>query len=340
VEVIVRGSIRVAVEESSQVAEARRIARKMAVEIGFDEAAAERVSICVTEASTNLINHGGGGEVLLRITDLGAPELEMLALDRGPGMRDLDQCLRDGYSTGGTAGHGLGAIMRLSTSSDFYSLPAGGTAVLARWSAGVPAKHVPQETNRLRIGVVNLPKPGQEVCGDAWGAEQTEQDTVILLADGLGHGVDAQAASLEAARVLHSNPELAPMALIARSHDALRSFRGAAVAVARIDSVRGKLVFAGAGNVAAQIYAGAHLHQHLVSVNGTVGLRIPQLREFNYPWPSGGILILHSDGLATGTNLQTSAGLALRDPALIAGVLYRDFTRQNDDATVIVAKAS
>ena len=113
-----------------------------------------------------------------------------------------------------------------------------------------------------------------------------------------------------------------------------------AVAVARIDRIRKQVKFAGAGNVMAQIYAGARPVQHMVSVNGTAGHQWSRLREFTYPWPEDGMLILFSDGLASGTGLQARAGLALCDPSIIAGVLYRDFARGIDDATVVVAKAA
>ena len=125
-----------------------------------------------------------------------------------------------------------------------------------------------------------------------------------------------------------------------RAHQALRSSRGAAVAVARIDRRRGPLTFSGIGNIAGHIYSGARGSQHLVSVNGTAGFQSQRIREFSYPWPENGMLILYSDGLATNTSIEAHPGLALRDPALIAGVLYRDFSRRNDDATAVVAKAA
>jgi anti-sigma regulatory factor (Ser/Thr protein kinase) len=324
------------IEEQSQTAEARRIARGMALDFGFGDDDAERIAIGVTEACTNLIKHAGGGEVFLSATREG-PELEALALDRGPGIANLAECLRDGYSTGGSPGQGLGAIRRLATVSDVYSISGQGTALLARWSAEKSAAY---RSPKLRIGAVNAPKPGQEVCGDAWGVEHREDESVVLVADGLGHGPDARAASVEAVRMLHLNSDLAPHEVIERCHMALRSLRGAAISVARIDRGRRKVTFAGVGNVAAQIYSGPKLVQHLVSVNGTAGHQVHKLREFSYPWPEDGILVLHSDGLATGTNTEGRPGLAMRDAALIAGVLYRDFTRGNDDATVVVAKTA
>ena len=330
-------SIRIEIEDPSQTAEARRIARRMAENIGFEEVRAEQVAIAVTEAATNILKHAGRGEILLRITAGAFSEMEFLALDRGPGMSNLDQCLRDGYTTGTSPGHGLGAIKRLSDVSDFYSVPGKGTAVLARWRLDPPRKTGPA---LLRIGAVNVPKRGQEVCGDSWGVEQTEESSTLLVADGLGHGYEASMASLEAVRTLRGHPDLPPMALLELSHKALRSSRGAAVAVARIDRVRGKLTFSGVGNVAGQIYSGSAAGQHLVSVNGTAGHETQRIREFSYPWPENGMLVLHSDGLTTATGLEAQPRLALHDPSLIAGVLYKDFNRGQDDATVVVAKAA
>ena len=334
-------SIRVAVEESSQTGEARRAARNLAQECGFDETRTEEVAIVVTEVCTNLLKHAGGGEILLRTTSDypdHAPELELLALDRGSGIGNLEQALRDGFSTGGSPGQGLGAIVRLSSASDFYSDSRWGAAVLARWPVqSIKGRH---RKDPFRFGAVNVSKPGQEVCGDSWGAMQSESGATLMVADGLGHGPEAQTASLEAVRILHSNGALSPGELLERTHQALRSSRGAAVAVAQIDYANQMLVFAGVGNISGQIYAGAEPRQHLVSVNGTAGHQSQRIREFPYPWPLNGMLVMHSDGLSSQTGLEAHAGLALRDPSLIAGVLYRDFARRNDDATVVVAKSA
>jgi anti-sigma regulatory factor (Ser/Thr protein kinase) len=335
-------SVRILVEEASKTAEARRFARTMAAQIGLNETIAEQVSIVVTEACTNLLKHAGRGEIILHSSPEGfetTPMLDVLALDQGPGMRNLEQSLRDGYSTGSTAGHGLGAIIRLSQDSDFYTVPEKGTGILARWRAE-PPKPSALGHGTLRISAVNLPKPGEEVSGDAWVAVHFADYVVILLADGLGHGLDAHLAALEAVRMLRLHPDLPPAALMQRIHGALRSTRGAAVAIAQIDLLRAKLTFAGVGNISGRIYSGAEPRSGLASVNGTAGHHIERLQEFSYPWPSNGLLQLHSDGLLTGTGLESYPGLALRDPALIAGVLYRDFARGRDDSTVVVAKAS
>jgi len=338
----VRDSLRILVEEPSTAAAVRRAARKMATEIGLNEIGAEEVVIVVSEACTNLLKHVGQGEILLHTTgEEHGPHvlLEMLALDRGPGMHDLEQCIKDGFSTSSTSGQGLGAIVRLSKESDFYSEPRKGTAVLARWFSPEP-RTVSHDGPAMRIGAVNISKPGQDSCGDSWGASQSRQRLTILVADGLGHGPDANHASSEAVRMLQNYPELSPKALLERVHLALRSTRGAAVAVALIDLEAGKLTFAGVGNISGQIYSPGQGRRHLVSVNGTAGHECQRIREFIYDWPSDALLVLHSDGLTSSTALEPYPGLARHDPGLIAGVLYRDCSRGNDDSTVVVVKAA
>lgn len=338
-----RDSLRILVEDPSQTSAVRRAARKMATEIGLNENSAEEVAIVVSEVCTNLLKHVGQGEILLHTTGEeheSLPRLELLALDRGPGMRDLEQCIKDGFSTSSTSGHGLGAIVRLSKESDFYSVPRKGTAIMARWFSPASREIVSDPGPSMRIGAVNIPKPGQDSCGDSWGALQTNRQLTILVADGLGHGPDANLASSAAVRVLQNYPELSPRALLERVHLALRSTRGAAVAVAILDLDAGKLTFAGVGNISGQIYSVTQGRRHLVSVNGTAGHEVQRLREFVYDWPSDGLLVLHSDGLNSSTGLEPYPGLVLRDPGLIAGVLYRDCSRGNDDSTVVVAKAA
>jgi anti-sigma regulatory factor (Ser/Thr protein kinase) len=344
VEVAVRESVRIQVEDPSQVAEARRVARLLATRLGFDEVCVEQIAIVITEASTNLLKHAGKGEILLRSTaedDSSVLQgLEAIVLDRGPGMANLDRCIQDGYSTGDSPGQGLGAIIRLSTVSDFYTVPSKGTVLLARWPISVGDEAIPTRSKTMQVGAVNVCKPGQEVCGDSWGVEHSKGETVVLVADGLGHGVDARVASIEAVRMLRLNPDLTPKNLLEHAHLALRSTRGAAVAVARIDRDRRVLTFAGVGNISAQIYAGPSASHHLVSSNGTAGHQIPRLQEFSYPWPENGVLILHSDGLSGGTGLEDYPRLMSRDPSLAAAVLYRDYSKGNDDSTVVVVKAA
>lgn len=324
------------VTESSQVGEARRRATRFTRDLGFDETEAGKVAIVVSEAARNLAMHATGGELLLRALECdGVAGIEILALDKGLGIANVAECLRDGYSTAGGPGTGLGAISRLSALFDIHSLPDLGTALLARlWSRPLPKQPRPHP---LEIGAVCLPKPGERVGGDGWAVDQRPGRGLILVADGLGHSLAAAEASQEAVRVFRENPRFSPAAMIEVAHGALRHTRGAAVAVAEVDIAHQMAHFAGVGNIAGVILSSGG-SRHMVSHHGTVGHEVRKIREFTYPWPEGALLVMHSDGLATRWSLDRYPGLAMRHPSLIAGVLYRDYSRRRDDVTVVVAR--
>jgi hypothetical protein len=119
-------------------------------------------------------------------------------------------------------------------------------------------------------------------------------------------------------------------------HAAIGGTRGAAVAVAQLDPAASTLTFAGVGNIAGTLLAPGGASRGLFSHNGTVGHQVRKVQPFEYPWSPGGVLVLHSDGLQTRWSLGAYPGLIRRHPAVIAGVLHRDFLRGRDDATVLV----
>jgi anti-sigma regulatory factor (Ser/Thr protein kinase) len=326
--------MRFPIGEASAAAEARREATGLARAIGFDEGASGRVAIVVTEAATNLAKHAVEGELLLRAFERdGVATLEALALDRGPGIANVGACMRDGFSTAGSQGAGLGAIQRLANEFDIYSTPGKGTTLVARVCSRKPAESPGAES--FDIGGVCIPKAGELVSGDAWGSAWRDGRCLLLVADGLGHGPDAASASIEAVNTFRANTNLTPKELIERAHDALRGTRGAAVAIAELDSR--EIRYAGVGNISGVTIAPDGDH-HMVSHNGIVGYEMRKVQEFIYSWSPETTFVMHSDGLASRWDLRQYPGLASRSPALIAGVLYRDFNRGRDDITVVVVK--
>lgn len=108
-------------------------AQALARELRFDHVGCTRLGTVTLELARNVLVHGGGGEILLRgLYDEGRVGLEIQALDNGPGIRDLEQALTNGYSTAGRLGAGLGAARRLSDEFEIDSQPGGGTRVLTR----------------------------------------------------------------------------------------------------------------------------------------------------------------------------------------------------------------
>jgi anti-sigma regulatory factor (Ser/Thr protein kinase) len=340
-------SFGVPVADPSAVAEARRCAQALAQQAGLDEVRLGKLGLVVTEAATNILKHATQGEIVLRLlrpdTGAGAMGVEMLAIDQGPGMADVALCQRDGFSTAGSPGTGLGAIARLADWYDIYSSPQAGTVVAARVWAETgrhsSAGPLPAEAARwLEVGGVSLPVRGEQECGDAWGVAPGPDETLVVLADGLGHGAEAAVAARQAVRSLLAVPPLPTLtARLEAAHEALRTTRGAAVALAAIHPARGTLTFAGVGNIAGAVLLGGG-PRNMVSHAGTLGHTRHRLAEFTYTWEAGAVLVLHSDGLSSHARLEGYPGLARRDPAVVAAVLHRDFTRGRDDSTVVVAR--
>ncbi|HYC04901.1 MAG TPA: ATP-binding protein [Azospirillaceae bacterium] len=323
--------IPITVTDQSQVSDARRRVGALARGAGFDETEAGKVAIVVTELATNLLRHGGGGEILASVdsTDGG---LAVLALDKGPGMASVEACLRDGFSTGGTQGTGFGAIRRQSRAMDVWSKPGSGTAILCRFGGSEPP------ADGLRVGGVCVPMPGEEASGDGWSCSGTGSGArTILVADGLGHGPQAATAALEAGRLFLRRPDDPVPTILETLHHGLRATRGAAVAVARVEPALRRVAFGGVGNIAGTVFA-AGQHKKTVSHTGTAGVSARRFQEFVYPIDGDWLLVMHSDGVSGGWSLDSYPGLAMRDPLLVAGVLYRDFSRRRDDSTVVVAR--
>ena len=328
-----RTSVRVPVQDGSQVGEARRAALRVAADRGLSEAEAGRLAIVVTEAAGNLARHAGGGELLLRSIDGPRPTVELIALDHGPGMADVQRAFEDGHSTAGTPGTGLGAIRRLASECELYSTPGGGTALLAR----VGAEPAAGSGAAIEVGAVSLPPAGEQVCGDGWAVSVGSGIVSALIADGLGHGPLAAKAAMEAVRAFSEHAGSRPGELIEAVHGPLRATRGAAVGVAAIDLSRRVMTFAGVGNIAASVLAGG-TSRNAVSLGGIVGHERGKVREFEYPWPGGAVLVMHSDGLQSQWRLDAYPGLERSHPALVAGMLYRDHARGRDDVTVLAVR--
>ena len=326
--------ILIPIDDRTQVGEARRAAARMAETLAFDATQAGKVALAVTEAATNIIKHAGSGKMVLAPLLRGSSGgLEILALDRGPGIANIGASLRDGHSTVGSMGTGLGSLSRLSSSFDLYSQPGHGTAVrLELWSG----PSIPPE-EELELGAVCLPKAGESVAGDGWLFERSGDYRTILVVDGLGHGPNAARAARAATDAFAAHASAAPAALMEICHGALATTRGAAGAVARITAAKSAGSFAGIGNIACRVESTRERRQ-LVSHSGTLGHVMRRVQEFEFAFPAGALLILHSDGLKSHWTSADYPGLMSKHAGLIAGVLYRDHDRGQDDVTVVVLK--
>jgi anti-sigma regulatory factor (Ser/Thr protein kinase) len=326
------------VSEQSQTGEARRRALACAQGLAMDEVRSGAVAVAATEIATNLVKHAGRGHILLQqLARPGNAGLRVMGVDKGPGISDIAGALADGHSTAGSMGGGLGAIRRLSDCFDLYSMPGSGTVVSAefwRQKGAGPARNA-----SLEVGVISEPIFGEEFCGDGWGVRDSAEGTLMMVVDGLGHGILAAEAAREAERVLLESKESSPQQIIQDTHCALRKTRGAAQGIARIEANKRLLTFAGVGNISASIVAPG-TSRSMASHNGTLGHQMQRVQEFTCPWNADSILVMHSDGLTSRWDLNRYPGLWGKPASVIAAVLHRDFFRGRDDVTVLVAKAA
>lgn len=308
--------------------EARRVAAASANALGFTSERVNDIGIVVTEAANNICSHAGKGEFLIcPVLDAEHVGLDLLALDAGPGIRDVGRAFEDGFSTAGTAGQGLGAMKRLSDDFSVYSITGRGTAVFSRFSGAAQPPY----------SVVNIPFPGEIECGDAFLGVPGHQRSLYMVVDGLGHGAGASEAATEARSTVLANRTQALTDIITVTHDALKKTRGAAMSLACVDHSKQVVTYAGVGNISGSIIKGTTTRS-MVSQNGTLGAALPTVQEFTYPYETDSLLLMFSDGVNSRSSLSGYPGIQSRPLPLIAGLLYRDFSRRRDDATVLLAK--
>jgi anti-sigma regulatory factor (Ser/Thr protein kinase) len=321
--------------DPSQVGEARRMAAKVAEKFNLGEERSEAAALVATELATNIFKHAKDGAILVQeIGQQGTPGLQLLAVDKGPGIGDLSAALSDGWSTVGTLGGGLGAMQRSADLFDIYSRVGSGTCVVCEfWKDGKN----PSANKEISLGVISTVYPGEEVNGDGWSVSKSDGQLVFMVVDGLGHGPLAAEAAREAEYIVVKNGSNSPAALLQACHEGLAKTRGAAMAAAAVDFEAGLLRYAGTGNISGSISTQS-MSRGLASHNGTVGHNSGRIQEFTYPWTNDSLLIMHSDGINTRWNLNAYPGIRAKHPSLVAAVINRDFNRGRDDATVLVAK--
>jgi anti-sigma regulatory factor (Ser/Thr protein kinase) len=322
------------VREQSHVFQTRQTAVSLAHELNFTEHQVGKVAIVATEIATNLLKHAERGEVSATVVDeRGVPGVELLSVDAGPGIADIQRVLTDGYSGTGTAGTGLGAVRRLSDRFAIHSQVGAGTVLMARLTQSPP----PDDREGFEVGAAIAAMPGEQVSGDAWAFRRSPSGGVLMVADGLGHGPDAAAAAQEAVRVMRECQASSPTQLAEFVHRALASTRGAAIGIANIGIETKEVAFVGIGNISATVVSGGS-SRPLVSHYGTAGVMAPHIAEFLCPMTPPAIVILHSDGVSARWQISDYAGLEQQHASIIAGVVNRDFRRGRDDAAVAVAR--
>jgi serine/threonine-protein kinase RsbT len=123
------------VQSAEDVVSIRQMVRQRAVELGFGLVDQTKIVTAASELARNTVQYGGGGKVTIEaVEDLGRRGVRLTFEDEGPGIPDIDLAMKDGYTTGGGLGLGLGGARRLSNDFTVRSVPGQGTRVtITRW---------------------------------------------------------------------------------------------------------------------------------------------------------------------------------------------------------------
>lgn len=335
-----KSSLRIFVADLSYVGTVRRAIREKAAEAGLTGEPLERLSILSTELATNLAKHAGAGGEIFFFDESTETSIvvRLLAIDRGPGIDNIDEALQDGVSRKNTLGGGMGALRRLSDSVEISSVPGKGTVIqclLSQSAQGRTKLDAAQKLQALEIGFISVPHPAETACGDGFAAVLIDKMASILVIDGLGHGEGAAEASRRAVELFRQSPFDTPTSLVSRIHSQLATTRGAALALAQIDLLSDRLTFVGVGNITARVYS-RYSSFGCVSIQGIVGGALGNLKPYEYEWSPSSRLLMYSDGILSTAKLGERT---ISSANMTAAEIYRDFCRMNDDATVVVVKS-
>ncbi|AUQ72495.1 ATP-binding protein [Phaeobacter inhibens] len=324
--------------DPSDVSVCRRNARQLAQVAGFSQARTEEIAIVVSEAATNVLRYAKRGRCLLqRMPGIGGPRLAVIVVDQGPGIDALDKMMRDGSSSEGSAGLGLGAMQRLSDQFDIYSNRDEGTVVACEFQLR------PYRPTAMEVAGLLVTHPGETRCGDAWDMTCVTPNATpdgrldLILCDGLGHGHRAADA---AERVLHAfghKPGRTPAAALADISVDIADTRGAVAACVAVAADGRRMSYASVGNIAT-IRARLGETKRFATRDGHLGG--PALSPYSdeVDLQPGDTVILHSDGLLTLRDLHEKPALLMRSALLIAGKLMAENFRGRDDASLSVIK--
>lgn len=327
----------VRVDDTSAPGRARRVAAGLATDFGFSATRVAEIEIAVTEMGTNLVKHAREGALLVRsVRAVEQGAVEVVAVDRGPGMASIDDAMLDGRSTAGTLGVGLGAVTRLADTWSAWSEPGAGTILTARFHAD---RGTPDELPGEVAAGITRTFHGEEMCGDAYAVCDEDRRIRLMMCDGSGHGPLAAIAAQAAVREFYADRSGGPGDILGRIHTAMRGTRGGAVAVADLDLDRRTVRLAGLGNIAASVVADGR-KRGMLSVPGIAGYQARTIKTFDYALPAGATVVMHSDGLTERWNPENRERLFGGDPLVIATALLRDAGTRQDDASVLVARPS
>lgn len=319
--------------DEGSISVARERVRAVGRAQGLAEPEVERMAIVVSELARNQLIHAHGGAVaVLPVVRAGVPGIEVIAADKGKGIADPIEALKGQGNASGSLRAGLESVVRQADEVDFDVRWGEGTCVRARKFATPPPY-------RSEVGLLGRAYPGEPLSGDHALWIWTEEALLLGVVDGLGHGADAREAADRAMELMRERPSLAPEHMLEHCDHGLQGTRGAAMGVVRLERRSGTLSHACVGNITTLVCKPGKV-DILSCSPGVLGISRQRARATRSETQlrPGELLVMHTDGLSTRTTVE-DAVLLRHHPLVVAHTLMRRFSKNHDDALVVVVRA-
>jgi anti-sigma regulatory factor (Ser/Thr protein kinase) len=321
------------VVDDASVSAARQRAREVASAqaLGIEEAG--RLALIASELAQNQLRHGRGGRMAVRPIARGTHRgVEIIAADHGAGIADPTVAIAGIPRAAGSLGVGLAAVREQATEVDFDVRIGEGSCIRAR----VFAPDVPR---RRQLGIFGRAVPGEPQSGDHAGFHRLDDELVLGICDGLGHGPWAHEAACAAIDVFGRLPDASPTQILDECQEALGATRGAVMAVGRLKETDGTIELACVGNITIEAVA-PRTRRRFGGASFVLGapqarVRVPVERA---NLPSGTALVMFTDGVVSRASIEEDLALLREHPIIIAHQLVERFGRDGDDALALVVR--
>ncbi|GAB3927225.1 SpoIIE family protein phosphatase [Larkinella terrae] len=329
--------VRFQATDRSYLALTKKGISQIASQVGFRPQRLSEIDLIVAEMTSNLVKHGGGGEMLVRhFKTASSAGLELISIDSGPGIADPARMMQDGMSTTGTMGTGLGSIKRLADQFQLYSIKGWGTILLARVFEN-PASDL-QPAGGIEFRSLLVPKSGETFCGDGCYVKRTPDYIKLLLGDGLGHGPEAHRAVQEAIKAFRTCPHHRPVDIIRFIHQSVNKTRGLVGSVAVYEVASQQWSWCGVGNISTRLI-GPMTTKNILSYNGIIGMNVPgTMNNHTLSVERGQLLVMCSDGVQSRWDHSKYPSIQRYDLTILAAALYKDYNRQTDDISLFIGR--
>lgn len=334
------------VRETYDIGYIRRHIADQMEKLKFSDKEIAEISIVVSELCNNLIKHEAveGKIRFLQIFEGNRTGIEIIVEDKGPGIENVNEMLKDGISCKGTMGGGFGAMRRLS---DFFEIDSytnglgesvkqpGTTITIKKWNKATSSSSGINEAD-IETSVISRPFKGLAVNGDGYYIKSFSNREIITVIDGLGHGVEAFKAANSAIKTIDENTHKSAEEIMKTTNLALKNTRGAVMALFIIDKFAKEFEIISIGNVDCR-----HISQkstdRLFSYNGYVGAYKGIYKTKMHSYKQGDMLVLCTDGISSKWEIENYADEITNNATVLCNTIFKEFSRENDDATILIA---